>query len=254
MSTNGRDTIEPEPSRPLTLAERDFRDMTDELNGATHKMRHFVAIEDTEDYRAEQRLKTALKNTMTLLQMRLSDPAYRALYEQVEARLAQAETQISIAKEQALNEAARAADQLEDVKSEAVRLPDGRVIFRDKHGKARFEHGGGVDPALLTLDIKLRLERAPTYEAYQHKAEQAQKSSQQVEKIDEIEQKILIPARREISDPDKPPSMERLKEIDTAANTALNSLKLTLQTQAVPPRIATNSVMDAEAKALPPCP
>jgi hypothetical protein len=225
MSTNGRDTIEPETSRPLTKEAADLRDHNDEKNGATHKPHRFVAFEDTEDYREEQRLKTLFKNTMTLLQMRLTDPAYRALYEQVEARLAEAEAQLAIAKEQALNDAAHDADKLEDVKSEAVRLPDGRVIFRDKHGKARYDTGALVDPGLLSPDLQRRLAQGPTYEDYQGKAEEARNSTRRVEQIDDIEKKVLIPARREISDPEKPPSMERLEEIDTNLQIYASSIK-----------------------------
>lgn len=162
---------------------------------------------------AESRSAKRFSDTVELLtnlQSMLQDPEYARAYTRVKGLLEEAERLT----ESALIEAELA---LEEAVTRSVKLPDGRAIFKDKDGNVRTEDGAIIDVALIAgIDWP---DDAPSYEEFESR-------KRRVDDLREYQVDTLGKARGEMEDEHKPPSADRLEELEDEIREGLKNFNL----------------------------
>lgn len=147
---------------------------------------------------------------LTNLQAMLQDPEYAKAYTRVKGLLADAERLT----ENALIEGEAA---LEEIVARAVKLSDGRAVFKDKDGNVRTEDGAIVDVAIAAgIDWP---DDAPSYEDYEQR-------KHRVDGLREYQVDVLGNARDELEDEVSPPSKERLDELEIDIQNGVENFNL----------------------------
>ncbi len=175
---------------------------------------------DTGSQRAKRFSETV--DLITNLQAMLQDPEYAKAYTRVKGLLEEAERLT----ENALVEAEAA---LEEIIARAVKLPDGRAVFRDKDGNVRTEDGAIIDAAIAAgIDWP---DDAPSFEEFESR-------KKRIDDLREYQVDTLGKARGELEDEHNPPSQERLDELEQEIETGLKTFEL--QSNGEPPRAIQN--------------
>jgi len=143
---------------------------------------------------------------LTNLQAMLQDPEYAKAYTRVKGLLNEAERLT----ENALIEAEAA---LEEIVDRAVKLSDGRAVFKDKDGNVRSEDGAVIDAALIAgIDWP---DDAPSYE-------ELERGKLRIDDLREYQVDTLGKSRDELEDENNPPSIERLEELESEIQKGLS--------------------------------
>ncbi|MEO1136755.1 MAG: hypothetical protein AAFW68_09130 [Pseudomonadota bacterium] len=151
---------------------------------------------DTDNQRAKRFSETI--DLITNLQAMLQDPEYAKAYNRVKGLLEEAERLT----ENALVEAEAA---LEEIVARAVKLPDGRAVFKDRDGNVRTEDGAIID-ATVAAGIDWP-DEAPSYEEFESR-------KRRIDNLREYQVDTLGRVRDRLEDENNPPSAEELEEFE----------------------------------------
>ncbi|MEM7173276.1 MAG: hypothetical protein AAF530_24145 [Pseudomonadota bacterium] len=160
-------------------------------------------------------LRNKLSNTtaqMSTLDMLLTDPLFAARHATVSDLLAQAENSINSALAELQNEIVRVRGNLQDTLDNANRLPDGTRVFRDADGNVYTEAGRLVGAEEVgAIEWK---ENAPLYEDFLRQKNAVETLVEKIERLMRFRIDVLGKARHQLNDPDDPPSLDDLDEIE----------------------------------------
>lgn len=148
------------------------------------------------DRNADAGLKRRSKTATALDALLASDPEYAARFREFGDFLGKAEN----ATQAALD---RAESEFDNLMDRAVRLPDGRAVFRNDNGQVITEDGKVVDPE--TSDGIAWPDNAPSYEDYQ-------RQRKELEDLRRYQADVLGVARERYDDEDNPMSSEEFEE------------------------------------------
>ncbi|MDX8353980.1 hypothetical protein [Cognatiyoonia sp. IB215182] len=228
--------------RELAAARRrEFDDLQNEIAGReTGRRARF--LKDGAGSDSEKKKKREEQQALTRLAQLLNDPVYRAKYDSVVHLLAEAEraTETAIAR---ITDQIRAAEaDLNDIMERAARLPDGTRVYRDAEGFVRREDGSVVEDYLVDTIIWTGDE--PSFEDLQSAKTQLDGLQAALDDVQGYQYDILGPARDEISDPDDPPSLSDLDDIENAIQSQMPKAvqEQMPQTSAATPEVATQSI------------
>lgn len=107
-------------------------------------------------------IEAAIQRTLDWLL--LNDAAYRQAHENLMGSIRSAQTAIQMALERLLDYLQLERSIMDDVLSSAAKLPDGKKVFKDKHGNVRNEDGEIIPPE-LAANIEWTGQE-PSYEEY----------------------------------------------------------------------------------------
>ena len=197
----------------IRRSQRDFDDLQNEIAGReVGRMRRFRTADDDRDPRSKDRRESQRLTRLSALEALLAtDPVYRGLYEQTldQLRRAEAATEAALAKARAARD--RAQEDFLGLLDRAATMPDGTRVFRDADGNVRREDGRLVSGD--SIDTIRWPDRAPDYENYQERKAALDRAQQAIEEVRVYQVDVLGAARDELTDPNKPASKERLREI-----------------------------------------
>lgn len=194
-------------------AQRDQNDLQDEIAGRdTGRARRFLA-EDGRDERQGRTRKASATDTLvqlTALELALQDTVFAQRYAQVMDMLSDAERRVQTALDQAEADLADANAALTDMEDRANRLPDGRAVFQDADGTWRTADGAPIsDHDAASIVPK---DGAASWDDYRRQQDAAADARRRADDARDA-QVVLGDARDRMEDPDDPPSMDDLDDI-----------------------------------------
>lgn len=142
---------------------------------------------------AERRGQSGVE--LSALDKAMLDPVYAAAYQGLSDAIAQAETLTETA-------IADAKADIAEMEAGAGRLPDGRIVFKDKNGNVVTADGRKIDQDVAAGVIFP--EGAASYEDYA-------KRKKDLHELEQYQTDIIGGARDAISDPDNPPSKDEIE-------------------------------------------
>ena len=221
-SYNSEESIK---ARALDRKREDFADLQNELAGRDNgRMSRFLSAEERDRRNGQSNDRTRHRTTM--LDLLLQDAAYRELYNNTMADLADAENAVYEALVEAARHVKETAQALEDTLDRAAKLPDGTKVFRGRDGKVYTEDGEEVDAASVAL-ISWP-DDAPSWEDYQKLREAHDDARADHSKLVGY-QSELDDIRAHMEDPENPPTKDdmngyrqRIKDIGRDAVKANN--------------------------------
>jgi len=190
--------------------KQDFDDLQHEMSGIDNgRMKRFLP-ESSLSFHAKRKEKEQREFHSRLMQM-LQDPIYKAHYDFALDRLGEAErsTDTALAKLEFAIE--HAEQELQSIKENAARLPDGTRVYRDAQGDVRREDGSAVEDSLI--DSIVWQGNEPSYEAFLEAQQKLTDMKQQYEDTNVYRNEVLGNARDRLEDEDNPPSVDEIDAI-----------------------------------------
>lgn len=191
---------------------REFDDLQNEVAGReTGRRTRFLRDGPGSD--AEKRKeREAQRRALSRLAQLLNDPVYRAKYDGVLRLLSEAERATEAAIEHLTEEINATKAELDDMMENAARLPDGTHVFRDADGVVRREDGSIVEDHLAETIIWTGNE--PSFEDVLAANDRLNDLQDALDAANGYQNEVLGPARDKITDPDDPPSLGDLDDIE----------------------------------------
>jgi hypothetical protein len=188
-----------------------FEDLQRELSGVeVGRIPRFLSVE-ARDALIEARGGTKAGTSLSALDwMLLNDPDFAQAYEQAMDTLIDTEEIVQTALEKAIAKAGDTQRALDDVTNKAMRLPDGRAVFRDQKNIVRDEDGNTPDPILV--DALEWQGHEPSYEFYRETFDADAAADAKVHAIRQ-DQTELGEIREEMTDTNNPPTKQRVEEL-----------------------------------------
>lgn len=222
----------------LERRQLDSDDLNKELAGKQFSRRvRFLTSEDDESNPRERRKSRDFERQarISALAQMMTDPAYRALYEQTSAKLYDAQTATDQALDRAEADLIGAQAALDDLKDKANQLSDGTRVYRDTDGNVRREDGSLVTG--LERDEIVWKDGAPTFEEFL--AQQQALKDARISYEDLLDLQVILGGYRDrLDDPDNPLSADQLEAIQ---NWAEKTTAATLHNEMAPERAATHT-------------
>lgn len=211
--------IQSENTIGLSVKDQDRIDLNNERAGLenTGRIKRFLT-DAFGDSAAKLKKRRERDIDQASLQAMLLNKAYAERYNTVIEKLTEAERSVEIALVKAEAALARLGDQLADMEAAAAKDPDGRAVFYDAEGRARYADGSAVDD--VTVAMILTRDDAPSYETWQATQDAAAETEAAIGDLEDIRDNVLAPIRVEMEDEDNPPTTERLEEIEDAVDAA----------------------------------
>ncbi len=226
--------------KEITAAQRrDFDDLQNEIAGReTGRTARFLK-DGPGSEAARNKEREAQHRALANL---LNDPVYRAKYDVVVQRLTDAEQATEAAIDRLIGQIDTAQSELDDMMNSAARLPDGTRVFRDAQGVVRREDGSIVEDYLV--DTILWTGNEPSFEDVQATKDHLDGLQAALDAAHGYQNDVLGPARDRITDPDTPPSLADLDDIESDIQAQMPKLvqEHLPQTQAAAPEVATQSI------------
>ncbi|WP_395173312.1 hypothetical protein [Roseibium alexandrii] len=165
----------------------------------------------------------------------LNNPEFTRAYERAMDALGEAEKVVQSALDKAIAKAEETQLELDELTDKAMRLSDGRAVFRDQSGVVRDEDGNSIDPVLAaTLEWH---GYEPSFEDYSEKREADNEADAAVLTIRE-DQAELGEIRDEMQNDDGALTTERVEELRDRAE------KIHSEYQAAPEPVALENAQD----------
>ncbi|WP_299825329.1 hypothetical protein [uncultured Roseobacter sp.] len=233
----------PSDQKEIAAAQRrEFDDLQNEIAGReTGRRARF--LKDGPGSEAEKKKeREAQHRALTRLAQLLNDPVYRAKYDGVLRLLSDAERATEAAIDQLNSQIDAAQSELDDMMGNAARLPDGTRVFRDADGVVRREDGSVVEDHLAETIIWTGNE--PSFEDVQDAKARLDDLQAALDAAHGYQNDVLGPARDSITDPDNPPSLDDLDDIENDIRSKMPKVvhEHMPQTDAAAPEIATQSI------------
>jgi len=150
---------------------------------------------------------------LTVLQQRLNDdPIYAEKYHDVLDLLDRVQSATEVAISKAEIELDTAQTDLNEMMDSANRLPDGTLVFQDEAGDVRT-----ADGRVLSEEEREGIvwrEGTPSYEDYIKQRQTVDDLIIQLDSLRTYQVDVLGAARDKVTDPDNPPSMDDLDQIE----------------------------------------
>lgn len=196
------------------IAERqaleNARDLNHEIAGQeTGRSQRFLSPEYSQ--RADSEKKKAERRFRTALDLLLADPEYAKVYNDTKSALGNAEQDADDQIRMAMEALAEATTELETLEDRAAELPDGTKVFLDPQSGQVFTEDGRALSEEEAAQVEF-IGNEPSYADYQAARGKADAAQDHLNSWYEY-QLVLGGFRNELEDSDKPPSRERLDEI-----------------------------------------
>ncbi len=205
-------------------AAKRLDDFNAELSGTKSGYTYRTSAVDHEnrpDIRAKK-ARHADANLSALQALLDGDPAYRALYEDTQNKVNEAGARAEAALEKAEAALAEAKQDLAETKGNAARTQEGRLAFKGADGKIYNQNGQVIEG--VEADSIVWPSNALTYEEYFTKELAVTESRERVEAWQRYLM-VIGEARDRLDEPDNPPSMDELKEIQKRIQEQAPSLR-----------------------------
>lgn len=229
--------------KELDKARRvEFDDLQNEIAGRETGRRTRFLRDGPGAEAARKKRETQFRELTRLAQL-LNDPIYRAKYGGVLQLLSEAERATEAAIERLSNQINAVQAEIDDMRDNAARLPDGTRVFRDANGVVRREDGSVVEDHLV--DTILWTGNEPSFEDVQDAKDHLNGLQAQLDAANGYQNDVLGTARDKINDPDDPPSLGELDDIESDIQTEMPKVvrEHLSQSQAAAPKVATQGIV-----------
>lgn len=220
---------------------RDFDDLQNEIAGReTGRRARFLRDGPGSD--AAKKKEQETQRALARLAQMLLDPVYRAKYDSVLLVLSEAERATEAAIEHLTDQIQQAQTDLDELLNDAARLPDGTRVFRDANGVVRREDGSVVEDHLA--DTILWTGNEPSFEEMQAAKQRLEDLQASLDEVYGYQNDVLGPARDRITDPDNPPSLDELDDLEDEIQKRMPAIvqEQMAYTEVVEPDAATKSI------------
>lgn len=199
----------------------DHDDLQREIAGVNgSRIARFLTVDDSVSKSRREKEDQAVRQTR--LMIALMDAAYREAFTRAWDTLEQAERAAEAALQKLERQIAEAEDDIRDMERQAARVPGGEMVFKDANGQVRYADGRKVEDHLA--ETVLWTGDEPTFEDYVGETEKLDNLRNAKTETEIYRDEVLGEAREELSDPDNPPSRERLEEITDKVKTRMPSV------------------------------
>lgn len=195
-----------------TRQRQEFDDLQNEIAGRETGRRTRFLRDGPGSDAEKKKEREAQRRALTRLAQLLNDPVYRAKYDGVLQLLSEAERATEAAIEHLTEQISAAQTELGEMMENAARLPDGTRVFRDEDGVVRREDGSIVEDHLAETIIWTGKE--PSFEDVQAAKDRLNGLQDALDAASGYQNDVLGPARDKITDPDDPPSLGDLDDIE----------------------------------------
>lgn len=189
----------------------DFADLQNEIAGnEVGKISRFLSAEDPRSATA-RRKKDARRaaETQRFLQL-MTDPAYRALYEELGNRLQTAERTTDQAIDLTEKALQNLSNEIFDMETSAAKGPDGMPVFKTADGRVVDAHGEAL-PAEIAAGI-IWPANAPTAESYFAAQERREALGQHLDHLNGYRTDVLGSIRHRYEDTSEPMEKDDLRQ------------------------------------------
>lgn len=192
------------------LQRQEFDDLQNEIAGReTGRQARF--LRDGPGSEIAKKKEREAQRALTRMAQLLNDPVYRAKYGSVLQVLSDSEQATEAAIDQLTKQITDAQTEIDEMKSNAARLPGGTRVFRDADGVVRREDGTTVDDHLA--DTIIWTGNEPSFEDVQDAKQRLDDLQTALDDVNGYQNGVLGPARDKITDPDNPPSLGELDAV-----------------------------------------
>lgn len=215
--------------------QQDFDDLQREMAGLDvgRQQRFLPEGEERGNNRGSDKRALGRDALSALAQRLMNDTAYAALYSDTMQQLEAAERAAALAMEARETYLAEQLTAFETMKDNAARLPDGRLVFRDKDGEVVDENGAQITD--LEAQSIVWPDNAPTYEEYVAQRERVDAARRDIEDIREYQVDVLGNARNRMEDERKPVDEGEMEQIQSnIRDRAPASMQTEIETSAAP--------------------
>lgn len=228
---NFSDSLSGEWERAAGSRQQDFDDLQREVSGLeVGRVARFLP-DDMRNPEQSEKSKAERAEMMTRLQMLMQDPAYAALYNDTMDKLGEAERATEIALAKALERQRVADEALADIQARALRLEDGRRIYRDEDGTFRTEDGLSVSEPDMDAIAEQWHPGMPRYRDFVESRDAALAEAAAVDEIKAYQVDVLGAARDRLTDQRNPADAPEITDIrDGFEEEMPASVKLEFQT------------------------
>ena len=211
----------------LEKHKTEFADLQDEIAGIGHKAARFLDGEDSPRHRKEQAEQRARDLAFeTQLQILLRDPVYAPAWNRANDKLDQAQAQLNVALDRVADRIANLQDLVDDLEQKAVKLDDGTAIFKGADGRIYTADGRHLPSEAVPASLLTQLDTSPSWEQYRDARDALQSARTRQQKLTDIQDDI-DGTRKKLNDPDNPPSLDDLEELEAG----LDEMLCTIETQ-----------------------
>ncbi|WP_299867658.1 hypothetical protein [uncultured Roseobacter sp.] len=191
---------------------REFDDLQNEIAGRETGRRARFLRDGPGSETAKKKERDAQHRELTRLAQLLNDPIYRAKYDSVLQLLSDAEQATEAAIDHLETQIDAAQSEINGMMNNAARLPDGTRVFRDADGVVRREDGSAVEDHLA--ETILWTGNEPSFEDVLDAKGRLDDLQAALDAANGYQNNVLGPARDRITDPDNPPSLDDLDDIE----------------------------------------
>ncbi len=233
----------PSDQKEIAATKRlEFDDLQNEIAGRETGRRARFLKDGPGSEEAKKKERDAQHRALTRLAQLLNDPVYRAKYDGVLRLLSDAEQATEATIDQLNSQVYVAQSELDDMMNNAARLPDGTRVFRDADGVVRREDGFVVEDHLAETIIWTGNE--PSFEEVQNAKVRLDDLQAALDAANGYQNDMLGPARDRISDPDNPPSLDDLNDIENDIQSKMPRVvqEHLSQTETAAPDVATQGI------------
>lgn len=201
--------------------QHDLDDMQNELAGREtgRGKRFFTADSGGDTRKGKERKEAESAQFMSALRRMMTDPVYAERYRAFDNKLQRAEESTVATLMVLTKRIDMAQDKLDEMREEADTLPDGTRVYRTADGENAYTEDG----RLLTGEEMQSIawsDDAPTWEEYEASREELERLEKAKREVIEYQEKTLDPARKRMSDPDNPPSLDDIDALDKSVEAA----------------------------------
>ena len=197
-----------------SAAERDRIDLNHEMSGENVGRIQRFLTSDGDTRLGENSAKRKAEREMSMLMYMLeNDSRYAAAYKQVQDTLDRARQAVSQALIDMNQRLAVSDRELQKMRDNAAELKDGTKVFKSRNDDSIYTEDGKRLSDVQAAEIHVP-ESAPSWEEYQSEKEKRTALEGGKAEIEAYERDVLNPAQERMNDPDDPPSMDELKEIE----------------------------------------
>ena len=196
----------------LKRSDQDAYDHQNEVaKRDTGRLKKFMVNGDAPTVQ-KQKKEGEKRFVLSALAALLNDPEYAALYNETKGLVAKAMGITEEELDRAHQELGTLTDQRNNMRGDANRLADGRIVFKDKNGNVVTEDDEVITDQVL-LDSIVWKNDAPTYEEFVANRDAIHATREKIDILTRYQTDVLGAAKVRLEDEDNPPSKEELEEI-----------------------------------------
>ncbi|MEP3785591.1 MULTISPECIES: hypothetical protein [Paracoccaceae] len=208
--------------------QRDFDDLNLEMSGQdVGRIQRFFGEGETRSPEAKRKKAEKEQAQQRLVDL-LTNPIYKAKYNQAWSVLIAAETAVAKAYDQVDTEIINAKGVVTDMSDRAARLIDGSLVFRDENGDVRYADGAKVNAEDAASIVWTGNE--PSFEEYSAATLRLSDLEASRRDVERYETDVLGDARDKLSDQDNAQSLGELDAMIKRIQIS-NPIALSLETE-----------------------